>query len=195
MIQSTGLQQTANPQIFYQYQTKEVYSRQEQSQLSVSEGLISATDKVSLSYSSESLLTYSSSMTLQGGKNDGYDLLRGLVLNMLKEQGLESTISTENGEIDFESLTQEDAQELIADDGYFGVEQTSERIVNFAIGIAGGDVSRLEAIKEGVEKGFQEALDAFGGWLPDISHQTYDTVMEKLDKWAGLTDEGQESYT
>lgn len=195
MIQSTGLQQTANPQIFYQYQTKEVYSRQEQSQSSVSEGLIAATDKVSLSYSSESLLTYSSSMTLQGGKNDGYDLLRGLVLNMLKEQGLESTISTENGEIDFESLTQEDAQELIADDGYFGVEQTSERIVNFAIGIAGGDVSRLEAIKEGVEKGFQEALDAFGGWLPDISHQTYDTVMEKLDKWAGLTDEGQESYT
>lgn len=195
MIQNTGLQQTANPQIFYQYQTREVYSRQEQSQTSVSEGLIAATDKVSLSYSSESLLTYSSSMTLQGGKNDGYDLLRGLVLNMLKEQGLDSTIATENGEIDFETLTQEDAQGLIADDGYFGVEQTSERIVNFAIGIAGGDVSRLEAIREGVEKGFQEALDAFGGWLPDISHQTYDAVMEKLDKWAGVTDDSQKSYT
>ena len=38
--------------------------------------------------------------------------------------------------------------------------------------------------KEFIEKGFQEALDAFGGWLPDISYDTLDSVMAKLDEWA-----------
>ena len=195
MIQSTGLQQTTNPQIHNQYRAGEVYSRQEQGQKSVSERLIASNDKVSLTYSSESVLTYTSSMTLQGGQNDGFDLLRGLILNIFEEQGLDTKIATEGGEIDLNSITQEDAQALIADDGYFGVDQTSDRIVNLAVGIAGGDVTRLDAIREGVEKGFQEALDAFGGWLPDISHKTYDAVMEKLDEWAGSKASSQESYT
>ncbi len=195
MIQSTGLQQTASHQIHSQYQTNGLSSRQEQGQAGTSERLIAATDKVSLSYSSESALTYSSSMTLQGGKNDGYDLLRGLVMNMLNEQGIDAKVATDTGEIDLNSLSQEDAQALIAEDGYFGVDQTSDRIVHLATGIAGGDATRLDAIKQGVEKGFQEALDAFGGWLPDISHQTYDAVMKKLDEWAGKSGNNQESYT
>ena len=195
MIQSTGVQQNTNPYIHNQYQARAVYSRQENGPKDVSERLIAANDKVSLTYSSESVLTYSSSMTLQGGKNDGFDLLRGLVMNILEEQGVDTKIAMEGGEIDLNSLSQEDAQALIADDGYFGVEQTSDRIVNLAIGIAGGDATRLDAIKEGVEKGFQEALDAFGGWLPDISHQTIDAVMEKLDEWAGKNANSNEMYT
>jgi hypothetical protein len=35
-----------------------------------------------------------------------------------------------------------------------------------------------------VDKGFNEALEAFGGTLPEISYKTYDAVMEKLDAWA-----------
>lgn len=144
------------------------------------------TDKVSLTYSSESIVTYNSSMTLEGVQNDGFDLLRGLVLNILKEQGVESTISTGDAEIDLNEISQVEAKTLIEDDGYFGVDKTSDRIVDFAIGISGGDPARLDAIKQGVEQGFQEALDAFGGWLPDISYDTYNTVLEKLDSWAGL---------
>jgi hypothetical protein len=52
--------------------------------------------------------------------------------------------------------------------------------------MAGGDPAQIDAIRQGVEKGFQEALDAFGGWLPDISYKTYDTVMQKLDDWANV---------
>lgn len=196
MIQSAGILQGANPQVLQHYQANDIRARQDSEQTGLSERLIAANDKVSLTYSaSESALTYTSSMTLQGGKNDGYDLLRGLVLNILEEQGIDLKVATDSGEIDLESLSQEDAQALIADDGYFGVEKTSDRIVQLAIGIAGGDVSRLDAIKEGVAQGFQEALDAFGGWLPDISHQTYDAVMKKLDEWAGVTDESQQSLT
>ena len=105
MIQSTGLQQTTNPQIYNQYPARDVYARQEQGQADVSERLIASNDKVSLTYSSESVLTYSSYMTLQGGKNDGFDLLRGLVMNMLKEQGVDTKIATDCGEIDLEQLS------------------------------------------------------------------------------------------
>jgi hypothetical protein len=151
-------------------------------------GTISVTDTVTISRQSETSATYSSALTMnQDIKGDGFDLLRGLVLNILKEQGIDFKIATgEAGaeEIDISQLTPEDAQALIADDGYFGVDKTSDRIVNFAIGIAGGDPSRLSAIKEGVNKGFNEALEAFGGQLPEISYQTYDAVMQKLDDWA-----------
>ena len=145
------------------------------------------TDKVSLSYSSESIITYNSSMTIEGTQGDGFDLLRGLVLNILKDQGVDHLIPVNGQEINLSEISQEEAQSLIEDDGYFGVEQTSDRIVDFAVGLSGDDPSRLDAIKQDVEQGFQEALDAFGGWLPDISYATYNTVMEKLDIWAGIT--------
>ncbi|MGB3226311.1 MAG: hypothetical protein WBB23_26225 [Desulforhopalus sp.] len=144
------------------------------------------TDQVDLTYTSESVTTYNRSMSLETKAGDGFDLLRGLVLNIFKEQGLDYKIATDNSEIDLSTITPEEAQDLIADDGYFGVEKTSERIFNFAVGMAGGDPAKIDAIRQGVENGFQEALDAFGGWLPDISHETYDTVMQKLDDWAGV---------
>jgi len=140
-------------------------------------------DQVTLSYSSESVATYDSSMVVKGLETDAYERLRSHVFDVFEKQGLDTKISTDNGEIDLETLSPEEAQELVADDGYFGVEKTADRIFKLAVGIAGGDTSRLEAIKEGIDKGFQDALDAFGGWLPDISYDTYDTVMTKLDDW------------
>lgn len=144
-------------------------------------------DTVTISPASVTAAASSNSLAIKG---DGFDLLRGLVLNMLREQGIDVKIATDAvgaEEINISQLSQQDAQALIADDGYFGVDKTSSRIVDFAMGIAGGDPSRLEAIKEGVDKGFAEALKAFGGQLPDISYDTYDAVMKKLDDWAENT--------
>ena len=140
-------------------------------------------DRITLYGDSEAPLTYSASMSLNSGEGAKYDMLQGLVANLLKEQGIETTVTTENGKIDISTVTPQEAKDLTSDDGYFGVDKTSDRIVKLAIGIAGGDSSRIDAIKEGVDKGFQEALKAFDGKLPDISYDTYDAVMEKLDKW------------
>ncbi len=141
-------------------------------------------DSVTISHSSETAITYSSTISTDEMADKSYELLRQLVTNMLKEQGIDFKIATDTSEIDISEISQEEAQELIGEDGYFGVEQTSDRIVDFALAAAGGDVSKLDVIKQGVEKGFSEALDAFGGWLPDISYDTLDAVMEKLDAWA-----------
>ena len=157
---------------------------------------ITASDTVTINQQTETTATYSSSLTMGPNiKGDGFDLLRGLVLNMLKEQGIDAKIANGDQEIDLSKLTQKDAQALVADDGYFGVEKTSNRIVDFAIATAGGDPSKLAAIKEGVDKGFNEALKAFGGQLPDISYKTYDAVMKKLDNWAENAPSDQSAIT
>lgn len=150
-------------------------------------------DQVDISYSSESVSTYQYDMSLEKTAGDGFDLLRGLVLNIFKEQGLEYKIETGEGVVDLETITPEEAQELVADDGYFGVEKTAERIFNFAVGIAGGDITKIDAIKEGVNNGFAEALEAFGGQLPEISYDTYDAVINKLDEWAEITQSPESS--
>jgi hypothetical protein len=155
---------------------------------------IAVSDSVTINQKAETTVTYSSSLTMgQDIKGDGFDLLRALVLNILKEQGIDVKIANGDQQIDISTLTQKDAQALIADDGYFGVEKTSNRIVEFAIATAGGDPSKLAAIKEGVDKGFNEALKAFGGQLPDISYKTYDAVMKKLDDWAGNATSDQQA--
>jgi len=164
-------------------QTNTLTQYQQSGQAIQKESLSFASDQVNISYSSESVVTYNNLMSVQGLENDAYEKLRNHVFETFKKQGIDTKISTDNGEIDLETMSPEEAQELVADDGYFGVEKTSERIFSLAVGIAGGDPTRIDAIKEGIDKGFQDAKDAFGGWLPDISYDTYDTVMEKLDDW------------
>jgi len=142
-------------------------------------------DQVSLSYFKiEESITYSSAGSMQSTLDAAYDLLRSHVLDVFEKQGMDFTLAIDDKTIDLRELSQNEAKELIAEDGYFGVDQTSDRIVDFAKGISGNDPTRLDAILQGIEKGFNEALEAFGGWLPEISHTTYDTVLEKLNNWA-----------
>jgi len=168
-------------QIQQDVQTGEVRSPQPENSAQAVYALL--TDTVDLQGSPDIAPTYSASLTIDMRLEEAYDALREKVANLLKEQGVNTTISMDDTEVDLAGITQDEASELISDDGYFGVDKTSERIFQFAVGIAGGDSSRIDAIKEGVDKGFQDALDAFGGWLPDISHDTYDAVMDKLDAW------------
>lgn len=140
-------------------------------------------DNINLHQELSAPLTYSRSLQFSNNSNAQLSMLRELVANLLREQGVNTTIATGTGEISLESLSVEEARELVSKDGYFGVEQTSERIFRFAIGLTGGDPSRIDAVKKGIEQGFAEAKKAFGGWLPDISYDTYDAVMQKLDTW------------
>lgn len=75
------------------------------------------------------------------------------------------------------------AQEDISEDGYWGVEKTSSRIVDFAIALSGNDTSKAEKLISAFKKGYDEATKAWGKELPDISSKTYDKVMEKFDQW------------
>lgn len=88
------------------------------------------------------------------------------------------------GKFNVDPATRLQAQEDISEDGYWGVKQTSDRIVDFAKALTGGDPDKIDEMRSAFEKGYKQAEKTWGGKLPEISQQTYDAVMEKFDKMA-----------
>jgi hypothetical protein len=77
-------------------------------------------------------------------------------------------------------LSQEEAKELVSEDGFFGVNQTSQRIADFVIKGANGDEDLLRAGLDGIMQGFNEAEEIWGEKLPDISYKTIDRAKELI---------------
>ena len=87
------------------------------------------------------------------------------------------------GKFEVDEATRKQAQEDISEDGYWGVKQTSERMLSFAKALTGGDPSKAEEMRAAIQKGFKEAEKLWGGELPEISSKTYDAVMKGIDEW------------
>ena len=79
-------------------------------------------------------------------------------------------------------LTSDEANELLSDDGFFGITQTSDRVANFVFSFSGDDIELLEKGREGVVQGFEEALKLFGGELPEISYKTQERTLALIDE-------------
>lgn len=88
------------------------------------------------------------------------------------------------GNFTVDAATKEQAMADIAEDGYWGVNKTSDRIIDFATALTGGNPDKIEEMRAAFEKGFKEATKTWGGKLPEISQKTYDAVMSKFDKLA-----------
>lgn len=115
--------------------------------------------------------------------------LQNLVSTMMGQQANAFGAATDmwkflaSGNFTVDAATKAQAQEDISENGYWGVEKTSERILDFAKALSGGDVSKAETLRAAFIKGYKQAMGEWGRDLPDISSKTYDAVMEKFDKW------------
>lgn len=120
--------------------------------------------------------------------------LKSLVEKMMSQQGVKIGQADDmwkflaSGDYTVTPEVKAQAQADIAEDGYWGVEQTSDRIIEFAKALVGDDPEKAESMREAFKKGFEEATKSWGSELPEISQKTYDAVMEKFDEWAGITD-------
>jgi anti-sigma28 factor (negative regulator of flagellin synthesis) len=157
--------------------------RQEKQTTSSDQNSSMPEDRVSLNSSPKEILTYSIPQNSPLVESD-FKPLQEMLVDIFEEQGIMVQIGSGDSSIDISDITPEKASELISEDGYLGIEQTSDRIVQFAISISGNDPEKLEELKASIEKGFQQASDALGGQLPDISMKTHDAIMDKLDAWA-----------
>ena len=127
--------------------------------------------------------------------------LRSLVEKMMTKQGV--AIGTADsmwsflakGNFTVDEATRAQAQADIADDGYWGVDQTSDRILDFAKALSGNDPEKADLLLDAFKKGFKEATKSWGQDLPDISQRTYDAVVEKFNKWKNGTDETEAAQT
>ncbi|MBR2045027.1 MAG: hypothetical protein IJ958_02700 [Agathobacter sp.] len=118
--------------------------------------------------------------------------LTSIVQEMMTGQGKAFSLATGNediwkflasGEYTVTEAAKLQAQEDISENGYWGVEQTSDRILDFAKALAGGDVSKADELLDAFKKGYEQATGAWGKELPEISKQTYDAVEEKFEAW------------
>ncbi|MBR6223933.1 MAG: hypothetical protein IKQ71_10920 [Lachnospiraceae bacterium] len=86
-----------------------------------------------------------------------------------------------NFKADAQTIAQ--AKEDVSEDGYWGVKQTSERILDFAKALSGGDSSKIDTLTDAIKKGFKDAEKLWGGELPEISGKTYDAIMQGIEDW------------
>lgn len=137
---------------------------------------------------------------MKADSNNRLQQLQSLVSQMMTKQG--TKIGTADsiwsflagGNFTVTEAAKAQAQKDIADDGYWGVNQTSDRIVEFAKALSAGNPEKADEMLEAFKKGFGQATKSWGKDLPDVSSRTYDAVIEKFDAWKneGKTTETEE---
>ena len=105
-----------------------------------------------------------------------FSALKTYVKQLLQDQGVEL-----QGDF-WDEMSPEDAQAAIADGGEWSAEAVADRIIDFVASVSSSDPSKSKMLQEAVRQGFEEARQAFGGWLPEVSERTYDLVMERFDE-------------
>lgn len=88
-----------------------------------------------------------------------------------------------SGNFTVDAATKAQAQKDIAEDGYWGVKQTSERLFDFASALAGDDVEKMEEMQKAMEKGYKQATGAWGRELPSISKDTFDAANKLFEEY------------
>lgn len=127
--------------------------------------------------------------------------LRSLVEKMMSQQGQAIGKADDmwkflaKGDFTVDAATKAQAQADIAEDGYWGVEQTSDRILDFAKALSGNDPDKADELLAAFKKGFEQATKSWGDKLPDISQRTYDAVVEKFDAWKNGTTVAEAAQT
>lgn len=99
----------------------------------------------------------------------------------LAEHGVDLNLFSHEGRSILD-LSPAEAQELVAEDGYWGVNQTSERLAGFVLNGAGDNLEMLRAGREGISRGYQEAEKIWGGQLPEISGKTLGKSLAAIDE-------------
>ena len=129
-------------------------------------------------FQQQTMSTVLNTSNAQAGIND---LLGGNDLNSVK-----SMLS----DIDFASLgyngknpltmNTDELNQLISEEGFFGIDNTANRIADFVIKGAGNDVEKLKKGQEGIKQGFEQAEKIWGGELPQISQETIAATIKKV---------------
>lgn len=112
------------------------------------------------------------------------DIVHKMLNGQSKAYGKANNIwdTLRSGDFEADPATISQAQADVAEDGYWGASQTSQRILDFATALTGGDPDKIEEMRSAFEKGYKMAEETWGGKLPELSQQTYDAVMAGFDQ-------------
>jgi hypothetical protein len=147
---------------------------------------------VSISISENSIATFLNTKSAQASSSNSSaqkiltDLLNenSEYVNFFSGKTMDNGFSLEN--IGYEGkaiseLNKDEASALISDEGFFGIESTSSRVTDFVFSMTGDNLEALQQSRNGLVQGFEEALNLFGGELPEISHLTQEKTLSVID--------------
>lgn len=153
-------------------------------------GVVYEPSKATESKKDGSVKDYSSiAKKMKSELNTKNQQLQNLVDQLLSKQANKYTTfaqlfnDVKNGKIEVDPSVVTQAQKDIADDGYWGVEQTSDRLVSMAQALSNGDPEKADKMIAAIKKGFDQATKAWGDKLPDICQKTVDAATKKLESW------------
>jgi len=122
--------------------------------------------------------------------NHATDAIRKLVSSMLGKSDSSSQgfwAVRAGGSFKLSEADRAQAQQMVSEDGFFGVKQTTERIMGFAKALVGEGASgaQIDSMRAAVQKGFNEVARMFGGFdkLPDVTKNTFDSIMKEFENW------------
>lgn len=128
---------------------------------------------------------------LKADQQSRLDSMNSLVQKLLGKQAekfdlangtnLAATFREVAGKVDQKTI--DEAKESISEDGYWGVNQTSDRLVSMAIALSGGDTDKADTMMAAIEKGYKQATKAWGEDLPQICKDTMEATRQKMDDW------------
>lgn len=152
----------------------------EKKELTVEEQINKSAVEVSLSMNAQIVLFAMDSKDLASNNTTA----QSTILDFLSGKEIEGELSLKD--IGYEGkpiteLSKEEATELVSEEGFFGIEQTSQRVADFVFSFAGEDLDILEKGREGIVQGFEEAEEMWGGELPQISYETQAKTLELID--------------
>lgn len=149
-------------------------------------------DSVNLSISVESMKVL---LTVRGAEfTKGNTLVQDFLTNLESNKELFDFLSGKEGENGFNltstgyegkaitELNPEEATALVSEDGFFGINNTSDRVSSFVFAMAGDNVDYLKESRKGLVQGFDEAEKLWGGKLPDISYVTQERTLKLVDE-------------
>ena len=156
---------------------------------SVEEIINNSAAKVAISMNAQYILFEMNAKAMAAGNSVGQAGLNASkdpqsVLDFLSGKGKINDMSLED--IGYKGkpimdLSPEEATDLVGENGFFGITQTSDRVSNFVFSFAGDDLEKLQKGRDGIVKGFEEANKMFGGNLPEISYKTQERTLALID--------------
>lgn len=117
------------------------------------------------------------------GKQADVATIAGDFGNLSEEEEASMWKFIASGKYTVDEAAKKQAQEDIAEDGYWGVKQTSQRLFDFASALAGDDVDKMKEMQKAMEKGFDEATKLWGKDLPQLSQDTLKAANQLFDDY------------
>ena len=109
--------------------------------------------------------------------------LRGMISSLSSDDDTSLSSLFSDGSTDVSADAIAKAKEEISEDGYWGANAVSDRFLDFAKALSGGDPSKAELLLEGVKQGYEAAEEIWGSELPQLSKDTLSLTIEKFEAW------------